>query len=105
MTGEAETINQGPHWGDAGPSCSSKDSSDSIMGNASSETDSDKDVFCTPPESVSSDASSSTPTRSMESAPNNGESEERDSFAYVQPGTEIHEAMKEDFLLKTVRDK
>lgn len=65
MTGGKETINQGPHRGDAGPSSIQKYPSDSpltLIGHASSETDSDKERFFTPPQSVSSASSSSTST-------------------------------------------
>lgn len=76
--------------------------SDSLIGHASSETDSDKERFFTPPQSVSSASSSSTSTPGIDSASNNGENEERYSFTYIKPGSEAHEAMKESFILPIV---
>lgn len=73
--------------------------SDSLIGHASSETDSDKERFFTPPQSVSSASSSSTSTPGIESAPNNGQNEERDSFTYIKPGSHEHEAMKKTVLV------
>ena len=72
--------------------------SDSLIGHASSETDSDKERFFTPPQSVSSASSSSTSTPGIESAPNNGENEERYSFTSIKPGSAAHEAMKESLI-------
>nr|QFV19620.1 hypothetical protein [Capsicum annuum var. glabriusculum] len=72
--------------------------SDSLIGHASSETDSDKEQFFTPPQSVSSASSSSTSTPGIESAPNNGENEERYSFTSINPGSAAHEAMKESLI-------
>lgn len=75
--------------------------SDSLIGHASSaETDSDKERFFTPPQSVSSASSSSTSTPGISSASNNGENEERYSFTYIKPGSAAHEAMKESFLVR-----
>jgi len=72
--------------------------SDSLIGHASSETDSDKEQFFTPPQSVSSASSSSTSTPGIESAPNNGENEDRYSFTFINPGSAAHEAMKESLI-------
>lgn len=95
MAGGNETIHQGPHRGDASPSSIQKSPSDSIISHASREGDSDKEVFFTPRQSVSSASSSSTSTPGIDS---NGQNEERDSFTYIKPGSEEHEAMKESFI-------
>lgn len=79
--------------------------SDSLIGHASSETDSDKERFFTPPQSVSSASSSSTSTPGIDSAPNNGENEERYSFTYIKPGSAAHEEMKESLILPILRGK
>lgn len=101
MTGGNETINQGPHRGDAGPSSIQ---SDSLIAHASSEEDSDKELFFTPRQSVSSASSSSTSTPGIDSSPNNGQNAERDSLTYIKPGCEEHEAMKES-LIRIARGK
>ena len=93
-----ETINQAKHRGDAGPSSIQKYPSDSLIAHASREGDSDKELFCTPRQSVSSASSSSTSTPGIDSSPNNGQNEEQYSFTYIQPGSEEHEAMKESFI-------
>ena len=104
MTGGKETINQGPHRGDAGPSSIQKSPSDSLIAHASREGDSDKELFFTPRQSVSSPSSSSTSTPGIDSSPNNGQNEERDSFTYIKPGSAAHEAMKES-LIRIARGK
>lgn len=61
--------------------------SDSLIGHASDETNSDREVFYSP---QSPSTSTSTP-----GAPNNGENEER---YYIEPGSAAHEAMKESLI-------
>ena len=104
MPGGNETINQGPHRGDAGPSSIQKSQSDSLIAHSSSEEDSDKELFFTPLQSVSSASSSSTSTPGIDSSPNNGQNAERDSLTYIKPGCEEHEAMKES-LIRIARGK
>ena len=70
-----------------------------LIPGAQSEGDSDKEVFFTPRQSVSSASSSSTSTPNIEScSPNKGQNQEQDYFTYIQPGSEEHEAMKESFI-------
>ena len=105
MTGGKETFNEGPHRGDAGPSSIEKSPSDSRIAHASREGDSDKEFFFTPPQSLSSASSSSTSTPGIESAPNNGENEERYSFTYIKPGSVQDEEMKEHSIYRIVKGK
>ena len=108
LTGEDFTHMMIP-FGEGTSGASSSESpaspSDSLIGHASSETDSDKERFFTPPQSVSSASSSSTSTPGIDSAPNNGENEERYSFTYIKPGSAAHEAMKESLILPILRGK
>ncbi|GKV52538.1 hypothetical protein SLEP1_g59116 [Rubroshorea leprosula] len=78
--------------------------SDSLIAHGSDESNSEKELFFSPRQSVSSASSSSTSTPGIEGSPNNGENKEQNTFYYIEPGSEEHEAMKES-VIRILRGK